>query len=143
MDNQRRMFQFLIQEEIVQEETQFIMVALAPPEIGRLFADYGKEAILKTLSLLNDPRKINFLILLEAKGKSIAEDAQAVKLTQTQLNQLKYIQELKNMPNIKGQWFPTFNPRCPRCNTSLIDMNSYQIGPGKLICPKCGYVIGK
>ena len=83
------------------------------------------------------------LILLNAKGKSIAEDAQTVKLTQTQLNQLKYIQELKNIPNIKGQWFPTITPKCPKCNTSLIEMSSYQIGFGKLICPKCGYEIGK
>lgn len=143
MDNQKRMFQFLIQEEIENKETQFIMVALAPPEIGKLFADYGKEAILKTLNLLNDLNKINFLILLKAKGKSIAQDAQSVKLTQTQLNQLKYIQELKSIPNIKGQWFPTITPKCPKCNTSLIEMSSYQIGFGKLICPKCGYEIAK
>jgi hypothetical protein len=143
MDNQKRMFQFLIQEEKVENETQFIMVALAPPEIGKLFADYGKDAIVKTLSLLNDSNKIKFLILLKAKGKSIAEDAQSFKFNQAQLNKLKFVEELKNIPNLKGQWFPTFEPKCPRCNTPLIDVNSYQIGLGTLICPKCGYEIRK
>jgi hypothetical protein len=143
MDNERRMFQFLIQEEKSNKETQYIMVALAPPEIGKLIADYRKEAIRKTLSLLNNPTKIKFLILLKAKGKSIVEDAQSSKFNKPQLEKLKFIQELKTMPNIKGQWFPTFDPKCPRCNTSLIDINSYQVGFGKLICPKCGYELKK
>jgi hypothetical protein len=143
MDNERRMFQFLIQEEKSHDDSHYIMVALAPPEIGKLFVDYGKEAILKTLSLLNNSTKIKFLILLIAKGKSIAEDIQFLKFNKVQQDKLNFLQELKNMPNIKGQWFPTFDPKCPRCNNPLMDLNSYQIGFGRLICPKCGYEIKK
>jgi hypothetical protein len=141
MDNERRMFQFLIQEEKNNKESEYIMVALAPPEIGKLFADYGKDAIIKTLSLLNNSTKIKFLILLTAKGKSIAEDFQSLEFNKAQQDKLKFLQELKNLPNIKGQWFPTFDPNCPKCNTPLMNLASYQIGIGKLICPKCGYEI--
>ncbi len=143
MDNKSRMFQFLIQAEKSPKETQYIMVALAPPEIGKLFADYGKEAIIKTLSLLNNPLKIKFLILLKAKGKSVAEDAQSSIFNKAQLDNLKFIQQLKTQPNIKGQWFPTFTPRCPRCNTPFMDITTYQVGFGKLICPKCGHELKK
>ncbi|MFW9948821.1 MAG: hypothetical protein ACFFKA_01690 [Candidatus Thorarchaeota archaeon] len=139
MDNERRMFQFLIQDEKSSNESEFIMVALAPPEVAKLFLNYGNEAIKKTLYLLSSPQKIKFLIFLKAKGKSIAEDAQIHKFSQSQLDQLKYIQDLKSMPNIKGQWFPTLDPKCPKCNSPLINGYTYQIGLGRVKCQKCGY----
>ncbi|NVM38244.1 MAG: hypothetical protein HWN81_21800, partial [Candidatus Lokiarchaeota archaeon] len=49
MDNERRIYQLLLQKT----EEKAILVALAPPELGKLFKQYKKEAILRTLSLLN------------------------------------------------------------------------------------------
>ncbi|MFW9998990.1 MAG: hypothetical protein ACFE9Q_07340 [Candidatus Hodarchaeota archaeon] len=136
-DVQNRMFQFLFQKE----DTQGILAGLAPPELAKLFTKYGKEAILRTLSLLNDPSKIKFLMILAAKGKSIAQERQLFQLNKKQYNKIKFIDTLKSQPNISGIWYPSYEPRCPICNELLMDLSGldFRVALRQLICPRCGY----
>jgi hypothetical protein len=134
-DNQRRMFQFLFQK--VKE--QGILVGLAPPELSKLFSEHGKGAILRTLSLLTDPSKTNFLMVLGPKGKSIAEGQQLFQADRNYLEKLNYLRNLKDVPNIQGAWYPSFDPRCPVCNSFMSEIKDYRVGYGKLVCPQCGY----
>jgi len=139
MDKDRRMFQFLIQKEKETESSQSVMAALAPPELAKLIQDHKKEAIHRILSLINSPKQINFLIVLAPKGKSIAQEQQPIPIKKELLKNLQLQNYLSNIPNIQGQWFPSFAPKCPICNVELVGMENYQIGFGKMICPRCGY----
>ncbi len=136
-DVQNRMFQFLFQKE----NEQGILAGLAPPELAKLFSEHGKGAILRTLSLLNDPSKIKFLMILAPKGKSIAQEKQLFQLSKQQYDRMKFINMLKKKPNISGQWFPSYEPRCPICNELLMDLSGldYRVGLKQLVCPQCGY----
>jgi hypothetical protein len=137
MDLEGRFFQFLIQK-IIQEskDSQAILVALAPPELAKLFEQYKEGAILRTLSLLNTPKKIKFLMVLAPKGKSIAEEQQLLKINKQDLERLKFVNTLKQMPNIKGQWFPTYDVKCPNCYGPLTEVYTHEVG---LICKRCGF----
>jgi len=140
MDNEGRIFQFLIQKEKNEfKDSQATLVALAPPELGKLFNQYKEGAILRTLSLLNNPKKMKFLIVLAPKGKSIAEEQQLIQVDKKALEKLKHINKLKQMPNIKGQWFPEYSPRCPNCNKLITEIKGFNVGFAKLKCPYCGY----
>jgi len=137
MDQERRMFQFLIQK--VKEESkdsQAILVALAPPELAKLFERYKEGAILRTLSLLNNPKKMKFLMVLAPKGKSIAEEQQLLQINKQDLERLKFVNTLKQMPNIKGHWFPTSDVKCPICNGPLTQVYIPKAG---LVCQQCGF----
>ena len=134
-DNQRRMFQFLFQKV----EEQGILVGLAPPELSKLFSEHGKEAILRTLSLLTNPSKIKFLMVLSPRGKSIAEEQQLFHTDKNYLEKLNYLRALKDVPNIQGAWYPSFDPSCPVCNSFMSEIKDYKVGFAKLVCPKCGY----
>jgi hypothetical protein len=137
-DNERRMYQFLFQNVKENEESQAVLVALAPPELVKLFSEHGKGAIQRTLSILNNPSAIRFLMVLYAKGKSIAEEQQALTFNKRYLERLRQADLLSKMPNIQGQWFPSFQPRCPVCN-AFMTVNGFKVVFGKPICPKCGY----
>ena len=139
MDNKNRIFQFLFQKVTSGKDSKRILAALAPPELGKLFVQYKADAILRTLSLLNKPEQIKFLIILTPKGKSIAEEQQIIKFNKQDLDELQLINMLKKIPNLQGQWFPNFAPRCPNCNELMIELKGYTVGFGKLICPRCGY----
>ena len=134
-DDQRRMFQFLFQKV----EEQGILVGLAPPELSKLFSEHGKGAILRTLSLLINPSKMKFLMVLSPKGKSIAEEQQLFHVDKNYFEKLNYIRSLKEVPNIQGAWYPSFDPRCPVCNSFMSEIKDYRVGFGKLVCPQCGY----
>ena len=137
MDYERRIFQFLIQK--VKEESkdsQAILVALAPPELAKLFEQYKEGAILRTLSLLNNPKKMKFLMVLAPKGKSIAEEQQLLQINKQDLERLKFVNTLKQMPNIKGHWFPTSDVKCPICNGPLTQVYIPKAG---LVCQQCGF----
>lgn len=137
MDQERRIFQFLIQKvDYESKDSQAILVALAPPELARLFEQYKEEAILRTLSLLNSAKKMKFLMVLAPKGKSIAEERQLLQINKKDLERMKFINTLKQMPNIKGQWFPTSDIKCPICNSLLTQVYGTEVG---LICQQCGF----
>ncbi len=140
MDKERRIFQFLFQkvkDEV--KDSQATLVALAPPELGKLFNQYKEEAILRTLSLLNGPKRMKFLMVLAPKGKSIAEEQQLLHVNKKDLERLKFNEVLKQIPNIKGQWFPEYSPRCPNCKKLITEIKGFNVGLVKFICPKCGY----
>ena len=137
MDHERRMFQFLIQKvEEESKDSQAVLVALAPPELAKLFEHYKEGAILRTLSLLNSPKNMKFLMVLAPKGKSIAEEQQLLQINKQDFERLKFINTLKQMPNIKGQWFPTSELKCPICNGPLTQIYSREVG---LVCQRCGF----
>ncbi len=139
-DNQRRMYQFLFQKIKDDEDSRRILVALAPPELGKLFATHKKNAILRTLSLLINSKNMKFTMILTPKGKSIAEEQQIFQLNKKSQEKTNFMNVLKTMPNIQGNWFSSQNPRCPVCNQFLIEMKEYSIiGTGKYICPHCGF----
>ena len=138
-DDQNRMYQFLFQKIEEKNTFQAILVALAPPELGKLFKQYKDEAILRTLSLLNNPKNMKFLMVLAPKGKSIAEEQQLLQVGTKDLEKLKFNTMLKQMPNIKGQWFPEYSPRCPSCNRVIVEVKGFNVGLLKLKCPYCGY----
>lgn len=136
-DVQNRMFQFLFQKE----DEQGILAGIAPPELAKLFSEHGKEAILRILTLLNNPSKIKFLMILAPKGKSIAQERQLFQLSTQQYDRIKFIDMLRKQPNISGSWFPNYEPRCPVCNELLMDLSGldFRVGFGQLVCPRCGY----
>jgi hypothetical protein len=139
MDLDNRMYQFLFQKVEDSDESQAVMVGLAPPELGKLFSEYKGDAILRILSLLNNPQKIKFLMGLAPKGISLAVEQQLVKANQNELDRIKFVKSLKEMPNIQGQWFFPRNPMCPVCKGLLIQKMDNNKGFQKLRCPKCGY----
>ncbi len=137
MDQERRMFQFLIQKvKEHSKDSQAILVALAPPELAKLFEQYKEGAILRTLSLLNNPKEMKFLMVLAPKGKSIAEEQQLLQINKQDLERLKFVNTLKQMPNIKGHWFPTSDVKCPICNGPLTQVYIPKVG---LVCQQCGF----
>jgi hypothetical protein len=137
MDNEGRIFQFLFQKEKNKfKDSQATLVALAPPELGKLFNQYKEGAILRTLSLLNNPKKMKFIMVLAPKGKSIAEEQQLLQINKKELEKLKFLNTLKQIPNIKGQWFPEYEVKCPICNSPLTEINDYKVG---FVCPQCGF----
>ena len=135
MDDERRIYQLLIQKI----EEKAILVALAPPELGKLFKQYKKEAILRTLSLLNNPNKMKFLMVLAPKGKSIAEEQQLLQVNKKDLEKLKFNNILKQMPNIKGEWILTHSPRCSNCKREITEIKGLNVGFLKFKCPYCGH----
>jgi DNA-directed RNA polymerase subunit RPC12/RpoP len=140
-DNDNRMYQLLFQKVKEKEKSQAVLVALAPPELGRLLGQHKSEALHRILSLLNKPKNIKFLMILAPKGKSIAEEQQLVQISKARINKLQNIQELGHLPNISGQWFPTTEIRCPSCNKLLVNIANLnqKIGFGQFVCPYCGY----
>jgi hypothetical protein len=139
MDMENRMYQFLFQKIKESEESQAVMVGLAPPELAKLFSEYKVNAILKILSLLNDPKKIKFLMVLAPKGISIAKEQQLIQANKNELDKIKFVNSLKDKPNIQGQWFFPRNPMCPDCKGLLIEKFDNVKGYQKLVCPQCGY----
>ncbi|MBD3214347.1 MAG: hypothetical protein GF311_17180 [Candidatus Lokiarchaeota archaeon] len=138
MDLQNRIYQFLFQKT-GPDKASGIFVAIAPPELVKLLSQHKKEAILRIFSLLNKPEQLQFVLLLKAKGKSIAEEQQKFDIKDANLEKIKLMEYLKEVPNVDGQWFPNFAPKCPVCNAQLTNIKGYRVGFGKLVCTRCGY----
>ncbi|MFW9819780.1 MAG: hypothetical protein ACFFE5_09240 [Candidatus Thorarchaeota archaeon] len=135
MDNDRRIFQLLMQKK----EEKAILVALAPPELAKLFTQYKKKALIKILSILNNPIEMKFLTILAPRGKSIAEEHQLLRVNKNDLDKLRFHEMLKKMPNVKGQWFPEYSLRCPNCNGVISEIKGFNLAFLKFTCPYCGY----
>jgi len=137
MDRDGRIFQILVQKVKNElKDSQATLVALAPPELAKLFEKHKEGAILRTLTLLNNPKKMKFLMVLAPKGKSIAEEQQMLQINEKDLERVQFINTLKQMPNIKGHWFPTSELKCPICNGPLTQLYSNEVG---LVCQQCGF----
>ena len=78
-------------------------------------------------------------MVLTPKGKSIAEEEHILQFNKKNLDKLKFYNMLKEMPNIKGQWFPEYSPRCPNCNKLITEIKGFNVGLASFICPYCGY----
>ncbi len=139
MDLDNRIYQFLFQKVENSDESQAVMVGLAPPELGKLFSEYKNDAIPRILSVLNNPKKIKFLMGLAPKGISLALEQQLIKANESERDKIEFVQSLKEMPNIQGKWFFPRNPMCPVCKGLLIEKMDDIKGFQKLMCPKCGY----
>ena len=139
MDLDNRIYQFLFQKVGKSDESQAVMVGLAPPELGKLFSEYKNDAILRILSVLNNPKKIKFLMGLAPKGISLAVEQQLIQANKNDSDKLKFVNSLKEMPNIQGQWFFPRNPMCPVCKGLLIEKMDDVKGFQMLECPQCGY----
>ncbi|MHA1915115.1 MAG: hypothetical protein ACW986_00265 [Promethearchaeota archaeon] len=135
LDNERRTYQLLIQ--II--ERKATLVALAPPELGKLFNKFKEEAILRTLSILNNPKMMKFIMVLAPKGISLAEEQQILQLTKSDKEKVNISNILRDIPNIKGQWFPEYSPRCPNCHQLITQIKGFNVGLLKFKCPYCGY----
>ncbi len=139
IDDQNRMYQFLFQKLQEKENSQAILVALAPPELGKLLSEFKREALHRILSLLNNPSNIKFLMVLAPKEKSFIKEQQPLEVNNDYINKLNFINVLKNTPNIQGQWFPPINAKCPLCNGIITKFQDPKGGLGKKICTKCGF----
>ncbi|MHA1193371.1 MAG: hypothetical protein ACTSP9_13960 [Promethearchaeota archaeon] len=139
MDTDNRMYQFLFQKVEDSEAPQAVMVGLAPPELGKLFSEYSDDAILRILSVLNNPKKIKFLMGLAPKGISLTKEQQLIQANKNELDKIKFVDSLKEIPNIQGQWFFPRNPMCPVCKGLLIEKMDNIKGYQKFFCPQCGY----
>jgi len=139
MDLDNRIYQFLFQKVEKSDESQAVMVGLAPPELGKLFSEYKNDAILRILSVLNNPKKIKFLMGLAPKGISLALEQQLIKANESERDKIEFVKSLKEMPNIQGQWFFPRNPMCPVCKELLVEKMDDVKELQMLVCPKCGY----
>ncbi len=138
-DDQNRMYQLLFQKIEEKEKSQAILVALAPPGLGKLLSKFKREALHRILTLLNKSSHLKFLMVLAPKGKSIVEEKQLLRVDKNEIDKLSYINELKNIPNMQGQWFPEFKSKCPVCKGEISGVGVSTIDFGRLICPRCGY----
>ena len=135
LDDERRTYQILIQNM----DRKAALVALAPPELGKLFSQFKEEAIMRTLSILNNPKKMKFIMILAPKGRSIVEEQQLPQIKKNGLEKVNISEMLKEIPNIKGQWFPEYSPRCPNCHQLITRIKGFNVGLLKFKCPYCGY----
>ena len=143
MDKERRIFQFLFQKvKNDLKDSKATLVALAPPELGKLFSQHKEEAIFRTFSLLNNPQKMKFLMVLAPKGKSIAEEQPIFQINKGNLDKLKFENILKQIPNIKGEWILTSSPRCSNCGKEITEIKGVNVGFLKFKCPYCGHQNG-
>ena len=69
----------------------------------------------------------------------MVEEQQLIKLNKNEIDKIEFINSLKSLPNIQGQWFFSHNPMCPVCKGLLIESMDYVKGYKKLVCPQCGY----
>ncbi len=139
MDSKDRIYQLLFQKTKVKNIINNIIVALAPPQLVELMKSYQRDALVKTLSLLNTPKQIKFLKLLFAHGKSLAETKQSFNIDKTDLQKIKMANYLKRTPNIEGQWLPHFAPKCPICGNVMKELEGYRFMYRQWVCPTCGY----
>jgi len=111
------------------------LAGIGPPEFTEFIKQFGKNSIIPTLTLINDPEKMKKVVVIvsnpiEAKKPKINPELQQFKL---------WIDQLKMQKNVKGQWFPSFAPVCPVCNQKLVGLADYEVGFAQMICPNCGY----
>ena len=114
------------------------LVAVGPPEFAEFLKQTGKDAVVPSLTLINDSTKMKKVFIIVSSPKEAKKSA-AVKLS-PQLARFKgWVNELKTTKNVGGQWFPTFEPVCPICNERMVGVADYRVGFAQMICPRCGF----
>ena len=141
VDFRERPFQLLFQRSVL-EEGKGVLGGANPPD----FLDFLKETpngLLATLSLINSPEKIKRLLLLVTRPKSMQESLKEKRDSRKYEAFASWIDQLKQTPNVDGQWFPSYSPRCPVCNASMTELGNYQVAFKQLACPRCGFEMKK
>jgi hypothetical protein len=132
-DSENRPYHFLIEKE----KAGYIISAIGPQDFTNFVSETGKPAIGPILALLASPKKIRVLLVYVSYQTKPAWKPEELPTTKTPF--LQWAQDLKNTPNVNGQWFPSFAPLCPVCNNPLVGLEQYKVGFGQLTCPRCGY----
>ncbi|MBN2154780.1 MAG: hypothetical protein JW776_01885 [Candidatus Lokiarchaeota archaeon] len=115
------------------------LAGVGPPEFAEFLRNEGKPGILATLTLLNQPDKIKSLAVVVSSPKEARQAQKTMNLNPQMYQFSNWINNLKVTPNVQGQWFPTYSPRCPVCNAELVGLEGYEVGFTQLVCPQCGF----
>ncbi|MHA1731216.1 MAG: hypothetical protein ACTSU5_04700 [Promethearchaeota archaeon] len=133
VDFRGRIFHLLFERE----DERFLLAGAGPDAFFQFLREVGREALSPTLTLLTIPEKVRNVVVFLSKYKPPAYELERryEKYKQVQ----GFIDKLKATPNVNGQWFPSFVPRCPVCNAPLVGLQDYRVGFGQIVCPRCGY----
>lgn len=133
VDFRGRVFHLLFERE----NTTILLVGAGPAPLVQFLHEMQQEAIPPTLGLLTQPDKVRSVVVFLSRTKpsayKVAEMYRKYAQVQSKINQLKM------MPNVEGQWFPSFAPKCPVCGNPLVGLDNYQVGFKQMVCPRCGY----
>ena len=102
------------------------------------FTDADLDELERRELIIRDHDKIS----LANKGKSIAEERQLLQVNRNDLDKLKFVNMLKQVPNIKGEWFNVQSPRCSSCGKEFKEIKGLNVGFLKFKCPYCGHQNG-
>jgi len=143
IDFKDRLFHILI-ERNPEYQGKGAIAAVGPAEFEQFISSMTHSGIMATLTLLNSPDKMKnmgVLVTRPPKYADISKDRQkAAGLARFK----NWINDLKDTPNVRGQWFPTNKvQQCPLCNAQMVNVPGYEIAFGQLLCPQCGYSMKK
>ncbi|MCP4760971.1 MAG: hypothetical protein GY870_04260 [archaeon] len=114
------------------------IAAVGPKDLAEFMNQTGKNAIVPTLTLLNDPTKMKSLAVIVSSPKEAKLAEKALK-PQAELQRFKnWVDQIKNQKNVDGQWFPSHEPICPNCNERMLGVADIRIGFVQMVCPRCG-----
>jgi len=137
IDSEGRPYYLLIEKE----QAGYFLSGAGPDDFAEFLVQTGKDAVGPILALLASPKKMRALMVFVSFQQPPA--LKQAELAKTKSQFLEWAQTQQNLPNVDGQWFPTFAPKCPICNSVLVGLEGYEVGFGQLICPRCGYKQGK
>jgi hypothetical protein len=144
VDFRDRVFQILF-ERNPEYGGKGAIAAVGPQDLLEFISSMKHNAILPTLTLLNSPEKMKQVAILVSRPPSYKEKAEAAQRSQ-ELNRFKHwVDNLKQAPNVKGQWFPQNKilNECPECSASMAGIAGENSVYGILICPNCGHTLAK
>jgi hypothetical protein len=121
------------------------LAGIAPKEFVEFISSMKYNAILPTLTLLNTPEKMKQVAILVSRTESSQDRAKGDQ-NRKELERFKnWIDNLKQTPNVKGQWYPQTKilNECPKCGASMAGIAGNNALYGILICPNCGHTLAK
>ena len=140
LDFRDRMFQILI-ERHPDYGGKGAIAAVGPADLFEFFGSMKNNAILPTFTLINSPAKMKSVCVVVSRPKNYQERSKENTQYQSMGRFQNWINEMKQTPNVKGQWFPSNAPTCPVCNGPIVGIaDGYKIGFGMLVCPECGHM---
>ncbi len=139
LDFKDRSFQILI-EKHPNYQGKGAIAGVGPSDLLDFFSSMKQNAILPTLSLINNPEKMKSVAVIVSRPKNYNEKSKERNSYQALGRFQKWINDLKDTPNKEGKWFPSNAPTCPNCNSPIVGIqDNYKVGFGFLVCPNCGY----
>ena len=141
-DFQNRAFHILFSRSI-EMKGKGAIAAIGPNEFAGFMKGTGKDAIVATLSLINDPTKMKSVAIVVSRPKDAKDKMVEARDKQDMARFQQWIGKLNSDPNLDGQWFPTNDPICPNCNARMLGFADIRVGFVKMICPRCGKEMNK